>query len=137
MGLALVLLIKVRVSPCLKAAHGVAAQGQGCPAVDGDSVGNHHVGLGSVPLRLEGISVGGIGVEGERALDGQRGLRVLPTDGARKAPVPLPVPTVVAPAIIPLPPSVPAFTFTAPMPVPEPKVLLTLKAPALTVVVPV
>src|SRR5437870_11919781 len=55
---------------------GLAAQGQGCAAVDRDPVGNNLVAPGPVLLRLEGVSVGGIGVEGERALDCERSLHI-------------------------------------------------------------
>ena len=53
--------------------------------------------------------------------------------GARKAPLPLPVPIVTAPDIMPLPPKVPAFTFTVPFPVADPLLLLAISTPALTV----
>ena len=50
--------------------------------------------------------------------------------GARNAPVPLPVPIVVAPAMIPLPPSLPLLTLTDPLPVPDPLCIGYDKLPA-------
>jgi len=53
---------------------------------------------------------------------------VVPAARERKAPVPLPVPIVVAPVMIPLPTSVPAVTLTGALPVPDPLRLGTERA---------
>ena len=56
--------------------HDLPAQQDHGAAVDGHPVGIHLVGGDPVSLRLEGASVGRIGIEGERALDRERGLRI-------------------------------------------------------------
>ena len=112
----------------------LSAERKGRAAVDRDSVGDHLVSLLCV-LRLEGVGVGRVCLEGERALDRESGLLICSAAaGARKAPFPSPVPMATAPAMIPFPPSVPAFTCTALVPLPEPLVLLITKVPSLTVV---
>ena len=76
MGLVLVLRIRVRVKPLVSRPWVWTAQGNHRAAVDSDAVGNHLVGPGPVSLRPEGVSVGRIGLECERALDGERGLHI-------------------------------------------------------------
>src|SRR5262249_12370719 len=90
------------------------------PTIDGDSVGNHRVGLDPVRVCLESASVGRIGIESECVWIVSVARTVVPAAGARKAPIPPPVSIVVAPAMIPLPPSLPLVTLTGPLPVADP-----------------
>ena len=75
------------------------------------------------------------GVEGEEIIDCQDTGSL--SSGARKACLPLPVPTATLPPITPVPRRVPPVTCTGPVPVAEPVAACTISVPAIILVPPI